>query len=340
LKGYDGSFWPLGISMKRRQFITFLGGAAAAWPLAARAQQPAMPIVGFLNSTSPDPTLRRLASFRQGLSEVGYVERQNVSIEYRWGDNQALQLPRLAADLVRRQVAVIASTGGTVSALAAKRATSTIPIVFEIGGDPVAAGLVDSLGQPSGNVTGMSLNLDALVPKQLELLRELMPKASTVGLLINADNPNSGAQLRLEAAARAAGMQVLVLKVSRGAGFDAPFATLVKQHADALLVSNDSFLIIFREKIIEQAMRHSVPTIYALRDFTATGGLMSYGASIVDAYRQVGVYVGRILKGARPADLPLVISSKFELVINLATARALGLDVPATVLARADEVIQ
>jgi putative tryptophan/tyrosine transport system substrate-binding protein len=241
---------------------------------------------------------------------------------------------------VRRQVAVIATTGGTVSALAAKRATATIPIVFEIGGDPITAGLVDSLSRPGGNITGMSLNAVALAPRQLDLLRELIPKASTVAVLVNPDNPNSGVQARLEAAAHAVGMQALILKVSNETGFDAPFLTLVQQRADALFVGNDPFLIHWREKIVTLAARHKVPTIYALRDFATAGGLMSYGTSITDEYRQVGVYVGRILKGEKPADLPVVLSSKFKLVINLAAARALGLDLPPTLLARADEVIE
>jgi putative tryptophan/tyrosine transport system substrate-binding protein len=326
--------------MQRREFITLIGGTAAAWPLAAHAQQAALPVIGFLNSTSPDPTLRRVASFRQGLNDVGYVERQNVAIEYRWAENQPYMLPRLVAGLVRRQVAVIATTGGTVSALAAKRATSTIPIVFEFGGDPITAGLVDNLSRPGGNITGMSLNVDALVPKQLDLLRELIPKASVVALLVNPDNPITGAQARLEAAARAVRMQVLILKVTNDIGFDAPFMTLLQQHADALLISNDPYLISWREKIVALAARYKVPTIYTLRDFATAGGLVSYGSSITDEYRQVGVYVGRILKGEKPADLPVVVSNKFELVINLTAARALALDVPTTLLARADEVIE
>jgi putative tryptophan/tyrosine transport system substrate-binding protein len=328
------------VTIGRRKFVGGLGGAALAWPLAAPAQQPAMPVIGFLNSTSPDPLLGRVAAFRRGLNEVGYVERQNVAIEYRWAENQAYQLPRLAADLIRRQVAVIATTGGTASALAVKRATSTIPIVFEIGGDPITAGLVDSLSRPAGNLTGMSLNADVLVPKQLDLLRELIPKASTVALFVNPNNPNSGIQARVEAAARAIGMKTLILNVSNENGLDAPFTTLVQQRADALLVGNDPFFINWREKIVALAARYAVPTIYAFRGYAAAGGLMSYGTSITDAYRQVGVYAGRILKGEKPADLPVMPSTKFELVINLTAARTLGLEVPPTVLARADEVIE
>jgi len=328
------------VTIGRRKFIAGLGGAAFAWPLAASAQQPAMPVIGFLNSTAPDPSLGRVAAFRRGLNEVGYVERQSVAIEYRWAENQVYQLPRLVADLVRRQVAVIATTGGTASALAVKRATSAIPVVFEIGGDPVTAGLVDDLGRPGGNLTGVSLNAVALAPKQLELLRELIPKASMVAVLVNPNNPTSGIQARVEAAARAIGMKALVLNVSNENGFDAPFMTLVQQRADALLVGNDPFFINWREKIVALAARYAVPTIYAFRGYAAAGGLMSYGASITDAYRQVGVYAGRILKGEKPADLPVVPSTKFELVINLTAARTLGFDLPPALLVRADEVIE
>jgi len=324
----------------RRDFITLLGGAAAAWPLAARAQQPAFPVIGFLNSTSPDPTLRRAAAFRQGLGEVGYVERQNVAIEFRWAGFQDFQLPRLAADLVRRPVAVIAATGSTASAIAAKQATSTIPMVFEIGGDPISAGLVESLDRPGGHLTGMSLNAAALVQNQLDLLRELVPKASVVAVFVNPSNPNSGTQARIEAAARAVGMRTLVLNVSKEAGFDLPFMTLAQQHADALLVGNDPFFLEWRDKIIALAERHAVPTIYSSRPYAAAGGLMSYGVSITDGYRQVGVYVGRILKGEKPADLPVVYSTKFKLAINITTARTLNLAVPPAVLTRADEVIE
>jgi putative tryptophan/tyrosine transport system substrate-binding protein len=326
--------------MRRRQFITLLGGAAAAWPLAARAQQPVMPVVGFLNSTSPDPTLQRAAAFRQGLSEVGYVERKNLAIEFRWAEFQDYQLPRLAADLVRRPVAVIAATGSTASALAAKRATSTIPIVFEIGGDPITAGLVDNLNQPGGNLTGISLNAAALGQNQLNLVRDLIPKASTVAVFVNPSNPNSGTQAGIESAARATGVRTLVLKVNRESGFDQPFGTLVQQRADALLVGNDPFFLEWRAKIITLAEHYSVPTIYSSRAYVAAGGLMSYGISITEGYHQVGVYVGRILKGDKPAELPVVNSIKFKLAINITTARSLNLEVPAAVLARADEVIQ
>ena len=327
--------------MRRREFLTLMGGGvAAAWPLAVRAQKPAMPVIGFLNSTSPDPSLQRAAAFRQGLADVGYVERQNVAIEYRWAEFQDYQLPRLAADLIRREVTVIAATGSTATALAAKRATSTIPIVFEIGGDPVAAGLVDKLDQPSGNLTGMSLNSAALGQNQLDLVRELIPKAATVAVFVNPSNPNSGTQAGIEAAARASGMRTLVLNVNRDSGFDQPFATLVQQGAAALLVGNDPFFLEWRAKIVSLAEHHAVPTIYSSRAYVAAGGLMSYGISITEGYRQVGVYAGRILKGDKPADLPVVSSLKFKSAINMTTARALNLEVPPAVLAHADEVIQ
>jgi putative ABC transport system substrate-binding protein len=326
--------------MRRRQFITLVGGAAAAWPLAARAQRPADPVVGFLNGTSPDPTLQRAAGFRQGLTDMGFVDRQNVSIVFRWAEFQDYQLPKLAADLVRQQVAVIAATGSTAAALAAKRATSTIPIVFDIGGDPITAGLVDDFNHPGGNLTGVSMNAAALGPNQLNLVRELIPKASTVAVFVNPGNPNSGAQARIEAAARALGMRTLVLNVSQESGFDQPFETLVRQHADALLVGNDPFFLEWRAKIVTLAERHAVPTIYSSRVYVAAGGLMSYGISIAEGYRQVGAYVGRILKGEKPGDLPVVHSIKFTSAINLTTARALNLEVSPAVLSHVDDVIQ
>jgi putative ABC transport system substrate-binding protein len=335
--------WPRGlleIDMRRREFITLLGGAAAAWPLASRAQQPAIPVIGFLNSTSPDPSLQRAAAFRQGLNDVGYVDRQNVATVFRWAEFQDYQLPKLAAELVRQQVAVIAATGATACALAAKRATSTIPIVFEIGGDPITAGLVDNLNQPGGNLTGISLNSATLGQDQLGLVRELIPKAATVAVFVNPDNPNSGTQTRVEAAARAIGMRTLVLNVSRESGFDQPFATLLRQRADALIVGNDPFFLEWRNKIISLAEHNAVPTIYSSRAYVAAGGLASYGVSITEGYRQVGVYVGRILKGEKAADLPVVQSTNFELVINLNTARTLHLTFPPGLLAIADEVIE
>jgi putative ABC transport system substrate-binding protein len=323
----------------RRDFITLVAGAAAGWPLAARAQQPAGRTIGFLNSTSPDPSLQRVAAFRRGLNELGYVERRNLAIEFRWAGNQARELPRLAADLVRRQVSVIVATGSTASALAAKRATSTIPVVFEVGRDAVAAGLVENPGG-GGNLTGISLNVEMLAQAQLNLLREVIPKASKVGVFINPENPNPEAQARLEAAATPLGIQILALNASQGSGFDLPFMRLVQQRADALLVENDSLFLEWRQKIISLAEYHSIPTIYASRAYPAAGGLMSYGASLVEGYHQVGVYVGRILNGDKLSDLPVVSSTKFELVINITTARTLGMNLPQAVLSRANEVIE
>jgi putative tryptophan/tyrosine transport system substrate-binding protein len=326
-------------SVGRREFISLFGGAVATWPHAARAQ--AVPVIGFLNSTSPDPTLQRVAAFRQGLQELGYVGQQNVAIEFRWAENQHYRLQNLAADLVRRRVAVIAATGGTSAALAAKHATSTIPIVFEIGGDPMAAGLVDDHNGSRGNLTGISLNVIALAQSQFELLRKFKPKASLVAMFVNPDNPNRAAQqARVEAAARAIGMQTLILYVNKETGFDQPFMTLVQRRADALFVSSDSFFLEWRREIVALAALHSVPTIYPLRAYVAEGGLISYGASIIEGYHHVGVYVGRILKGEKPGDLPLVNAIKFKLAINVTTARTMGLDLPAELLASADEVIQ
>ena len=325
-------------SVGRREFISLLGGAVAAWPRAARAQ--AAPVIGFLNSTSPDPTLQRVAAFRQGLNQLGYGG-QSVAIEFRWAENQHYRLQNLAADLVRRRVAVIAATGGTSAALAAKHATSTIPIVFEIGGDPMAAGLVDDNNGARGNLTGISLNVIALAQSQFELLRKFKPNASLVAMFVNPDNPNSGAQqARVEAAARAIGMQTLILHVNKETGFDQPFMTLVQRRADALFVGFDSFFLEWRREIVALAALHSVPTIYPVRAYAADGGLMSYGASIIEGYHQVGVYVGRILKGEKPTDLPIVNAIKFKLAINVTTARTIGLDLPSSLLASADEVIQ
>jgi putative tryptophan/tyrosine transport system substrate-binding protein len=323
----------------RRNVLTFLGSAAAAWPLAAQAEGHS-PVIGFLNSATPDPTLQRVVAFRKGLSEMGF-ERQTVPIEFRWAENQIYRLPGMAADLVRRHVTIIAATGSTAAALAAKQATSTIPIVFEIGGDPIAAGLVDSPDGSGGNVTGVTLNIAALTQRQLELLREVIPKASTVAVFLNPDNRNSPAQrARVEAAARAVGVQILVLDVSKETGFDRPFTTLLQRGAGALYVGNDPYFLEWRQEIVSLAARHSVPTIYASRAFVAAGGLMSYGASLSEGYHQVGLYVGRILKGEKPGDLPVVHSTKFQFAINVATAWALGINPPAALLSRADEVIQ
>jgi putative ABC transport system substrate-binding protein len=324
--------------MQRRKFLTTLAGGAA-WPLVGRAEPPPLPVVGFLNGTSPDPFLRRVAAFREGLAQSGYVERANVAVQYRWANTDFAQLPEFAADLVRRNVAVIAATGGTDAALAAKQATSTIPIVFGIGGDPVAVGLVDNLGRPTGNLTGMTFDVFSLAPRQLQVLRELIPGVATVGVLVNPANPHSQTRASVEKAAGSVGMQVLVLDVSDQIGFDAAFRTLVERHVNALMIGADAYLASQREQIVAAAARYAMPTIYQFREFVDAGGLISYGSSITDGYRQIGAYTGRILKGAKPADLPVMRSTKFELVINRHTARALGLTVPPTLLARADKVI-
>src|SRR5262245_3067108 len=330
----------MAIMILRRNFIIALGGATLGAPLVARAQTPAMPVIGFLNSTAPDIFLRRASAFRQGLGELGFIERRNVAIEYRWGENQPARLPPLASDLVHRHVDVIVASGGAISARTAKRATSTIPIVFEIGGDPITAGLVDNLRHPDGNITGISLNAVALVPRQLELLRELKPSVRTLAVLVNPNNPNSGSRARVETAARAVGLEPMFLNVTNETGFDAPFMALVERHADALLVGNDPFMINWRDKIVALASRFHLPTIFAFSDYVAAGGLISYGANIPDAYRQVGVYAGRILKGEKPADLPVMLVTKFDLVVNITTACALGIELPSALLARADKVVE
>jgi ABC-type uncharacterized transport system substrate-binding protein len=327
--------------MKRREFITLLGGAAA-WPMTARAQQPAMPVIGFLYPTSPDTNADRLRGFRQGLKETGYVEGENVAIEYRWAENQMDRLPPLAAELVRRQVAVIAATGGLDSALAAKTATTTIPIVFSVTEDPVRLGLVASLARPGGNMTGVNLVVGELTAKRLALLRELVPGAVRVAVLVNpANTVNAETTLRdVEPAARAMGLQIKVLKASTSREIEAAFATFVRERPDALLVGGDPFFRARRVQLANLASHHSIPATYALRDYAEAGGLMSYGSNLTDSYRQIGVYTGRILKGAKPADLPVVQASKFELVINAPTARMLGLTVPPSLLATADEVLE
>ena len=328
--------------MRRRAFITLLGGAAAAWPLAARAQQPAMPVVGFLNATSPDEFADRLRGFHRGLKETGYVEGENVSIEYRWADNQLDRLPALAAELVRRQVAVIVSGAGPTVPFAAKAATTTIPIVFVAPEDPVRLGLVDSLARPGGNLTGINFFGSELVAKRLELLRELVPGTARVAVLVNpAYAANTEVTLRdVEAGAHAIGLQIQVLNASSSREIDAAFATFGRERPDALLVGPDPFFTSRRVQLVNFASRLAVPVIYVDRAFADIGGLMSYGASLTDTYRQVAVYAARILKGTNPADLPVVQSSKFELVINHQTARMLGLTVPPTLIATADEVIE
>jgi ABC-type uncharacterized transport system substrate-binding protein len=327
--------------MRRRDFVTMLG-AAAAWPLAARAQQPAMPVIGLLDSRSPEALTDRLRGFRRGLKDTGYVEGENVSIEYRWAENQMDRLPALAAELVRRQVAVIVSSGSVAAASAARAATTTIPIVFLVPEDPVKLGLVASLARPGGNLTGINFFLGELTAKRLELLRELVPGAAHVAVLVNPANAaNTETTLRdVEPAARTMGLQIQVLNASTGREIDAAFATIARERPDALFVGNDAFFNARRVQLVLLAGRHGLPAIYWDREFAEAGGLMTYGSNIVDVYRQVGDYAGRILRGAKPADLPVVQSSKFELVINAQTARMLGLTVPPTLLARADEVIE
>ena len=328
--------------MKRREFITLLGGAAATWPLVARAQQSAMPVIGFLHPASIDVLADRVRAFRQGLKDTGFIEGENVAIEYRWAEDQIERLPALAAELVRRKVTVIAAVGGNVPALAAKTATTTIPIVFAVGEDPVGLSLVASIARPEGNLTGINFLAAELNAKRLELLRELVPGAVRVAVLINPHNAvNAETTLRdVQGAARAVGLQIAIIRTSSSREIDAAFATMVRERPDALLVGGDPFFNSRRVQLVLLAARHAVSAIYSSREFADAGGLMSYGPNFLDTFRQVGVYVGRILKGAKPADLPVVQSSKFELVINAQTARVLGLTVPPALIARADEVIE
>jgi ABC-type uncharacterized transport system substrate-binding protein len=325
--------------MKRREFITLLGGAVIAWPLAARAQQPVMPVIGFLFPQSADPFAHRMRAFRQGLKETGYVEGENIAIEYRWAEGQYGRLPVLAEELVRRQVAVIV-TPSLTGALAAKAATTTIPIVFAVAEDPVRLGLVASLARPGGNLTGINFFSSELVAKRLELLRELVPRAARVAVLVNPSNLGERTEKEVEAAARALGLQIQILNATSSREIDAAFAALVRERVDALFVSPDGFFNGRRVQLATMAARHAVPMTSATREIAEAGGLMSYGPNIADAWRVVGVYAGRVLKGAKPTELPVEQASKFELIINAQTARMLGLEVPSTLLTAADEVIE
>jgi len=326
--------------MRRRQFLHALGGAAA-WPLAARAQQQAMPVIGFMSGRSPEDSAYLVAAFRGGLGELGFVEGQNIAIEYRWGLGQYDRMPALAADLVNRHVAVLVGVGGDISAVAAKRATSTIPIVFGLGSDPIKAGLVESLNRPGGNATGFTLLTNELEAKRIGMLHDLVPGAAVIGALINPNFPAAVGQLELlEVASRAINQKISVLKAGNDTELDAAFAALVQQKVGALLVAADPYFDTRRDRFVAFAEKNRLPTMYQFRDYAVAGGLISYGPNITDMYRQAGVYTGQILKGARPADLPVLQPTKFEFVINLKTAKALGLTIPAGLISYADEVIE
>ena len=327
--------------MRRRDFIALFGGAAAAWPFAVLAQQSAMPTIGYLHSASPAPFAHLVAAFRQALNESGYAEGRNVTIEYRWANGQYDRLPELASDLVRRQVAVIVASGGSVSALAAKKASSTIPIVFSAGDDPVKIGLVESLSHPGGNVTGVNVVIGALDSKKLGLLRELVPNATFIAVLENPKLPAVQDRLStVQAAARSVGQQIEVFYVSDEKDLDTTFSHVAQSGAKALVVGADAFFNSRRDQLVALAARYAIPAIYETREYVVAGGLMSYGTNLAEGYRQVGIYTARILRGDKPADLPVVQSSKFELVINMKTANALSLTVPNSMQLLADEVIE
>src|SRR6516164_309109 len=332
-----------GEAMRRREFIAFafVGCTAATWSLAARAEQSAMPVIGFLNSASPQPFANYVSGFRVGLKQTSYIDGQNVTIEFRWAEGHYDRLPEMAADLVRRKVAVLVSTGGPPSVMAAKAATATIPIVFTIGTDPIRLGVVTSLSRPGGNITGVNLFATQMESKRLGLLRALLPRVQLIAVLLNPSRPNYAFQVKdVQEPAAAIGQQIHILLASNESDIDKAFATAVQLRAGALLVSSDPFFNSQRDKIVALAARHSIPAIYEWREFALAGGLMSYGTNITDGYRQAGVYAGRILKGEKPADLPVVQSARFELIINLKTAKALGIEVPPNLSAEADEIIE
>jgi putative tryptophan/tyrosine transport system substrate-binding protein len=326
--------------MQRREFITLIGGMAATWPPAARAQQP-MPVIGFLSSRSPTESASVVAAFREGLQERGYIDGQNVKIEFRWAEGEYNRLPSLASELVKRQVALIAAAGDAVSAMAAKDAASTIPIVFVIGGDPVHFKLVASINRPNGNITGISLISSGLGAKRLGLLHDLVPNAAVIGLLINPDNPNAESERKdVEEAAHTVGQQICVANVKNEPDFEPAFSALVQQRVGGLIVATDPFLLSKRDQLVALAARHKIPTMYQFREFVVAGGLVSYGTNITGAYRQAGEYAGRVLKGEKTADLPVFQQTKLELILNSKTAKSLGLTVPSTLLVFADEVIE